>query len=260
MLNACKTLDDLHAGLLKEGYVLSRQAFYLRLISRRSDTIEGKRHVRTVPVKIRKAQNTLRNKHEDANFCFATKQYMKNTASLFGAENVFVLSVDDKPKVPIGVTAANKQSPLIMHVDNEIRLPDHDFVKATKHKLTPSVYSACEIHTTFSKVAPEICYSGPTCIAIRSGKHDSSTAYSPGRDFDHVLRLEEFQSIVKNEGEVKPVAMIFSDGGPDENPRFPKTLDVAVQHFKKHKFDALLFLPMHPVCPPTAKWREEWLH
>ena len=34
--------------------------------------------------------------------------------------------------------------------------------------------------------------------------------------------------------------MIFSDGGPDENPRFPKTLDVAVQHFKKHKFDVLL--------------------
>ena len=151
-----------------------------------------------------------------------------------------VLSVDDKAKVPIGVTAANKQPPLIMHVDYEIRLPDHDFVKSTKHKLTPSVYSACEIRTTSSKVVPEISYSGPTSIAIRSGKHDSSTAYSHDRDFDHVLKLEEFQSIGKNGGEVKPVAMIFSDGGPDENPRFPKTLDVAAQHFKKHKFDALL--------------------
>ena len=109
VLNGCKTLDDLHAGLLKEGYVRSRQALYLRLIPRRSDTIEGKLHVRTVPVKIRKAQNTLRKKHEDANFCFATKQYMEDIASLFGAENVFVLSVDDKAKVPIGVTAANKQ-------------------------------------------------------------------------------------------------------------------------------------------------------
>ena len=127
-----------------------------------------------------------------------------------------------------------------MHFDYEIRLPDHDFVKVAKHKLTPSVYSACEIRTTSSKVAPEISYLGPTYIAIRSGKHDSSTAYSHGRDFDHVVKLEEFQSIVKNEGEVKPVAMIFSDGGPDENPRFPKTLDVAVQHFKKHKFDVLL--------------------
>lgn len=32
----------------------------------------------------------------------------------------------------------------------------------------------------------------------------------------------------------------FSDGGPDENPRFQKTLDVAIQHFKRHKSDALL--------------------
>ena len=42
VLKACKTLDDLHAGLLKEGYVLSCQALYLCLIPRRSDTIEGK--------------------------------------------------------------------------------------------------------------------------------------------------------------------------------------------------------------------------
>ena len=48
------------------------------------------------------------------------------------------------------------------------------------------------------------------------------------------------KSIVKHDGEVKPVAMFFSDGGPNENPRFPKTLDVAIQHFKKHKFDVLL--------------------
>ena len=61
-----------------------------------------------------------------------------------------------------------------------------------------------------------------------------------GIDFDHVLKLKEFQSTVKNEGQDKPVAMIFSNGGPDENPHFPKSLDVAVQHFKKHKFDALL--------------------
>ena len=240
VLNACKSLDELHAGFLAEGYILSCQAAYLRVIPKRSDSHEGKCHVHTVPVKIRRAQNNLRNKHEDANFCFATKQYMKDIVSLFGEKNVFVLSVP----IPIGVTTANKEMPLIMHVDYEIRLPDHDFVKATKHKLTPSVYAACEIRSTSSKTAPEISYSGPTYIAIRSGKHDSSTAYSHGRDFDYALVLEEFQSVVKNDGEIKPVAMIFSDGGPDENPCFPKTLDVAVQHFKKHNFDALL-ISMH---------------
>ena len=152
---------------------------------------------------------------------------------------MFALSVDDKAKVPIGVTATIEQLPLLMHGTYEIRLPDHDFVKASKHKLTPSVYAACEIRATF-KAVPEISYSGPTYVAICSIKNDSSTAYSHARDFDHVLQLKQLQSIVKHNGKVKPVAIFFFDGGPDENPRFQKTLDVAIQHFKRRKFDALV--------------------
>ena len=109
ILEACHTLDDLRAALLKEGYVLSRNALYLSLVPRRSDSSEGKKHVRTVPVKIRRSTNNLRARHEDSNFTFATKEYLKAVASFFGPENVFVLSVDDKAKVPIGVTAAKYQ-------------------------------------------------------------------------------------------------------------------------------------------------------
>ena len=85
---------------------------------------------------------------------------MRDIVSSFGSD-VFVLSVDDKAKVPSGVTAVTKQVPLIMHVSYEIRLPDHDFVKATKHKLTQSVYAACEIKPPPSRADPEITYSGP---------------------------------------------------------------------------------------------------
>ena len=35
---------------------------------------------------------------------------------LFGSDNVFVLLVHDKAKVPIGIIAVTKQAPLIMHV------------------------------------------------------------------------------------------------------------------------------------------------
>ena len=104
-------MDDLRTALLKEGYILSRTALYLRLVPRRSDGVEGKKHVHTVPVKIRRAKNNLRTKHTDANFTFATKEYLKSIAAIFGPANVFALSVDDKAKVPIGVTAAKLQSP-----------------------------------------------------------------------------------------------------------------------------------------------------
>ena len=126
-------------------------------------------------------------------------------------------------------------------------MPDHDFVKACKHKLTPPAYSACEIKPPSSRADPEITYSGPTYIVIRSGKYDSSTAYTDGRDFDHLLGIKEFDKVVKHENAVKPIDMFFLDGGPDENPRFPKTLDVAIQqHFKKYNRDALLISTLAP--------------
>ena len=46
VLNSSKTTADLHAALRKEDYVLSRQVLHLRLIPRRADSQEGKRHVR----------------------------------------------------------------------------------------------------------------------------------------------------------------------------------------------------------------------
>ena len=54
------------------------------------------------------------------------------------------------------------------------------------------------------------------------------------------MGLNEFNKVVKHENAVKPIGMVFCDGGPDENPRFPKTLDVSIQHFKKYNLDALL--------------------
>ena len=53
--------------------------------------------------------------------------------------------MDDKAKVPIGITAAKKQSPLIMHMEYQITLPDHDFIVGPKHKLIPSVIGDMKI-------------------------------------------------------------------------------------------------------------------
>ena len=109
ILEACHTLDDLHAALLKEGYTLSRIALYLKLLPQRSDSAERKKHARTVPVKIRRANNNLRTRHEDANFTFATKEYLKSLASFFGKNNAFVQSVEHKAELPMWVTAAKYQ-------------------------------------------------------------------------------------------------------------------------------------------------------
>ena len=56
-------------------------------------------------------------------------------------------------------------------------------------------------------------------LAIRSGKHYSSTAYTHGVDLNR-LGLKELDKVVKHKNAVKPIGMLFCDGGPGENPRF----------------------------------------
>ena len=43
-------------------------------------------------------------------------------------------------------------------------------------------------------------YSGPTFIAVRSGKHTPSTAMSHAADFNRLLNLDEFDVITKTAG------------------------------------------------------------
>ena len=70
--------------------------------------------------------------------------------------------------MPIGLSAASKQAPMLMHVEYRIRLPDHDWVVAEKHKLIPSVIAAVEIQRNGLGNPGVVGYSGPTYIAILS--------------------------------------------------------------------------------------------
>lgn len=139
---------------------------FLRLLPNNSRTAEGKRHVTTVPVKLARSTNDLHKEHSDAKFCKATINFWEEICSVLGPSEVLFISQDDQvigtfifgykysysaqwtsmeiiflilTRVPIGKTAANKQSPLLMHLDYRVRLPHHDWVVADKHKLIPSV-------------------------------------------------------------------------------------------------------------------------
>jgi hypothetical protein len=128
-----------------------------------------------------------------------------------------------------------------MHVEYCTSLPDHDWVLAAQHKLIPSVYAGIVIGENGMGNCEAVTYSGPTFIAIRSGKHSSSTAHSHEFGFDTLLQLPEFGSMVKNpdDGSVKPIFIFIVDGVTDENPRYQKITDVAIHHFLSHNLDAI---------------------
>ncbi|CAG8771559.1 41464_t:CDS:2 [Gigaspora margarita] len=105
--------------------------------------------------------------------------------------------------------------------------------------------------------AEAITYSGPTFIRIRSGKHDTSTAYTHSEDFDDLMsdeRLHDFTTT--KDGQSKPVVLMLSDGGPDENPRYKKTIQVMIEHFIKYDLDTIIvvcFAPHQSASNPVER-------
>ena len=71
---------------------------------------------------------------------------------------------------------------MLMSLSQKVRLPDHDFVKGSKHKLTPSVIGKCEIDPDKG-----VTYSGLTFISIRSSKHNNSSALTHIEDLSDMF-------------------------------------------------------------------------
>lgn len=137
-IRTVKTLDNLVEKLRDDyGFTLSRSAAYLRLLPRKSNTIEGKRHVNTVPVKLIRGSNDLHKQHIDTRFATTSINHIHEIASLLGPTEVTYMSQDDKSKVPIGMPAANKQAPLLMHMQYRYFFCSIDFHYTTKEILNP---------------------------------------------------------------------------------------------------------------------------
>ena len=116
IIRTVKTLDQLTEALNRGGYSLKRSSVYLRLLPRNLLSKEGKRHVTMAPVKLISAKNSKHQIHPRTNFAKATINDLQELAGLLGPRDVTFHSQDDKAKVPIGITAASKQAPLLMHM------------------------------------------------------------------------------------------------------------------------------------------------
>lgn len=132
-----------------------------------------------MPVKLCLAQNDHHKEHPDTQFCTATIRALERLASFLGQKQVAFISQDDKARVPLGIPAANKQTSILMHMEYKVKLVDHDWAVANRHKLIPSVYAEIIIKKNGFGAPEFVSHSGPTYVAIRSAKHDSSTALSP---------------------------------------------------------------------------------
>ena len=58
-------------------------------------------------------------------------------AEVFPENVVLYILEDDKAKVSLGLTISKKQTAILMHLGNKVRLPDHDLLIGPQHKLIP---------------------------------------------------------------------------------------------------------------------------
>ncbi|CAF4717578.1 unnamed protein product, partial [Rotaria sp. Silwood2] len=62
-IRPCLTLDDLREKLKQRGYDIKRTTLYYRLLPHRASSRDGRRHINTAPVRLRRAQNYNHGKH-----------------------------------------------------------------------------------------------------------------------------------------------------------------------------------------------------
>ena len=98
-----------------------------------------------------------------------------------------------------------------------------------------------------------VTYTGPTSITM-SAKHQGSNAYHHLEDLKKIYTLQEFEPFLFSGGEAKPILIITVDGGQDENPRYEKTINCAIDLFRSYNLDAL-FLATNA---PSTEWRDGW--
>lgn len=91
-IRSVKTLDELTQELRKIGFDISRSGTYLRLIPRKSNSAEGRRHVSTVPVKLIRAQTDHHKSHLDSKFAETSIHYLENIAFILEPDQVFFIS------------------------------------------------------------------------------------------------------------------------------------------------------------------------
>ncbi|CAF1119590.1 unnamed protein product [Adineta steineri] len=240
----CTTLDELRDKIKQRNFEIRRSSHYYRLIPGGAFTEDGKKHVISSAVRLRRLQGIEQTKHQDCHFVSATLKYVKDLAGTFGNDCVFYIVQDNKASIRIGRPAARGHSPLIMRLDYQMSTVNSSPIpSSTPYQLKPTVYASCIIDELGA-----VTNSGPTYVSIRSMKHDRTNIDCEENDFDTIVKLKEFEKTARNHiGEVKPIIIMNVDNiDPANYTRFPKTLYLSIKKFKKYNLDAFILITQAP--------------
>src|SRR4051812_11750030 len=122
----------------------------------------------------------------------------------------------------------------IQTTNEPVSVPDHDFLKAIKHKL---------IHFVYLLINPsdnnDSLRSGKIRIFIRPEYFLGTSCEIHMIDLMTITKKESYREFTHNGDSVKPFWCLLTDGGPDKNPRFLANISKYILLFKKLDLDYL---------------------
>ena len=81
----------------------------------------------SVPVKLLRPECNLRKSNVDRMYARSIVEDTHDIETLFGHDQVTFLSCDDKARIPLGITAVQKQAPIIMSLEYKVLKKLHSF-------------------------------------------------------------------------------------------------------------------------------------
>ena len=130
---------------------------------------QAKRHKYAVPGKLITPGTALSSGHIDSVFCLSGMTATEVVLSLL-AQWCADITLDNKNKVNLSRVPIASQRRVIMGLQR-VRLPNHSFMIAPAHSLTPSVYMGMKIRLDARGSPEAVTRSGPMFIRIRSGTY-----------------------------------------------------------------------------------------
>lgn len=131
-------------------------------------------------------------------------------------------------QIPLEIAAVGQTFKTIQTINEPVSVSDHDFPKAIKHKLIPSVYLLINPSDSNNSL-----HSGKVRIFIRLKHFLGTSCETHMVNLMSITKEEPFHEFTHNEDSVKPFWCLLTDGGPDENPQFLANISKYLLLFKK---------------------------
>ena len=170
----------------------------------------------------------LRAAHQDDHYCAAQYKYMRHYAVKY-RDLVTFISIDDKSKIDFGepeqvLSTGVRGKKSIVPEGSQLSALDHDV--SSKGSITPSV---C-LNVKIPEDKDGSFYQGKVSVIYKD------SIFQPSSPWRHVT---EIQKLLESDT-VKPVLMIFSDGGPDHRLTYHSVKLSLIILFKALDLDLLI--------------------